>query len=56
MEYRIQEVINKLETLQYDILFWEKKEKNKEKVDRLSVYDRNLDEVIDMLYSIGLYD
>ena len=46
MEERLQEIVNDLESLQYDILFWERKEKNKKKRKMLSDYDKWIEKII----------
>lgn len=56
MEQEIQEVINRLESLQFDILVWKKKEKSKKRQQMLADYDHFLDDTIEILYEYGLAD
>ena len=49
---RLQEIVNDLESLQYDILFWERKEKDKKKRKMLSDYDKWIEKIIDQVYDL----
>ena len=53
MEKELQEVIDMLEDLQYDILFWKRKEKNKDKATMLENYDNYIEKIIDKIYCIN---
>lgn len=54
MPYNLQEIVNMLESLQYDILFWEKKEENEKVKEKLSDYDKYIEMVIDKVYDYGM--
>lgn len=54
MYEEIQEAINRLESLQFDILMWKKREKSKKRKQMLADYDEWLDDVIEILYDYGL--
>lgn len=56
MYEEIQEAINRLESLQFDILMWKKREKSKKRKQMLADYDEWLDDVIEILYDYGLSD
>lgn len=56
MEHEIQEVIDRLESLQFDILVWQKKEKSRKRKKMLSDYDSFIDDTIEILYEYGLAD
>lgn len=43
------EIINRLESLQYDILFWKRKEQDQEKIKRLEKYDSVIDGIIEYI-------
>lgn len=49
MRYEQQRIIDKLESLQYDILFWKREEKSEKNINRLADYDSCIDELIDMV-------
>lgn len=49
MREDIQKIVDKLESMQYDILFWERKEENKEIAEKLADYDTCIEELIDMI-------
>lgn len=49
MREEFQQIVDKLESLQYDILFWERKENDRDKAEKLADYDRYIDEIIDMV-------
>lgn len=48
----IQDIVNRLESLQYDILFWKREEKDQKKIDKLADYDRWIEDTIDMIYDL----
>jgi hypothetical protein len=52
MPDQLQEVVNRLESLQYDILFWKRKEDDIEKVEKLGDYDQYIEDIIDMIFDI----
>ncbi len=52
MAKNIRQVVDDLESLQYSILFWKRKEQNKENIKRLSDYDEHLDSIIEDLLQI----
>lgn len=54
MYEEIQEAINRLESLQFDILMWKKREKSKKRKQMLADYDEWLDDVIEILYDFSL--
>lgn len=56
MYEEIQEVISRLESLQFDIMTWKKKEKSKKRQKMLADYDHWLDDTIEILYEYGLAD
>lgn len=43
------EVVDRLESLQYDILFWMRKEKSEKVKEKLSFYDNYIEQLIDDL-------
>lgn len=51
---KMQQIMDQLESLQYDILFWKRKEEDPEKQKKLADYDNCIDEIIDKLYNLGL--
>lgn len=50
----MQQIMDQLESLQYDILFWKRREEDPEKQKKLADYDNCIDEIIDKLYNLGL--
>lgn len=54
MPDQLQEVVNRLESLQYDILFWKRREDDREKITKLKDYDHCIDEIIDMIYDFKI--
>ncbi len=48
----IQEIIDDLESMQYDILFWKRKEKDENVKIKLSIYDKKLDSIIEKLQTL----
>lgn len=49
MDEKTQEIIDKLESLQYDILFWARKTRNEKVKEKLKAYDRYIESIIDDL-------
>lgn len=54
MPDQLQEVVNRLESLQYDILFWKRREDDRDKVTKLENYDHYIDDIIDMIYEFKI--
>lgn len=52
MNEQLQEIINDLESLQFDILFWKHKEQDSDKQKMLSDYDNWIDRVIDKVSNL----
>ena len=46
------EIISDLESLQYDILFWKRKEEDETKKQMLADYDDWIERVIDKVYAL----
>ncbi len=51
---KIQQIMDQLESLQYDILFWKRREEDPKKQKKLADYDNCIDEIIDKLYNMSL--
>jgi len=49
----LQEIINDLESLQFDILFWKRKEKSKARQKMLADYDNFIEGIIDKIYAMN---
>lgn len=50
MDSELQEAIDKLESLQMDMLFWKRRTKSRKTKSRISMYDAIIESVIDSLY------
>jgi hypothetical protein len=53
MENQMQDIINDLESLQFDILFQKRKEKSKVKQQIFADYDNFIDRIIDKIYAMN---
>ena len=52
MDKDLQEIIDELEGMQYSILLWIRKEKDKTKKQLLINYDNNIEKLIDKVYEL----
>ena len=52
MGEQLHDIINSLESLQYDILFWKRKEEDAAKRKKLADYDDHIEEIIDKIFEI----
>ena len=53
MPEELMEIINNLESLQYDILFWKRREEDKSKKQMLADYDNWIEGIIDKVYALA---
>lgn len=53
MENQMQDIINDLESLQFDILFQKRKEKSRAKQQIFADYDNFIDRIIDKIYAMN---